>query len=99
MNWWGYGTEITVHATQIELEETMSEIILQEDVKLRVIVEGREPTCYSCREKGHIKTKCPQNEKKTGQPKNTPINDKQESSTQDSTTEVEMTVQPKRKNT
>uniref|UniRef100_A0A0L8H4Y9 Uncharacterized protein n=1 Tax=Octopus bimaculoides TaxID=37653 RepID=A0A0L8H4Y9_OCTBM len=53
---WGCGIELTIQATTEDLNSVVEEIVLPEDVRLRVTVEGGTPVCFTCGERGYMKT-------------------------------------------
>uniref|UniRef100_A0A0L8HQL3 Uncharacterized protein n=1 Tax=Octopus bimaculoides TaxID=37653 RepID=A0A0L8HQL3_OCTBM len=63
VNCWGYGIKMVVQTTVSDMNKIPEEI-LPEDVRLRVVVEGKPPICGK---KDHIKVWCPQREEKVQQ--------------------------------
>ncbi|XP_036360159.1 uncharacterized protein LOC118764025 [Octopus sinensis] len=53
---------MTMQLSLEDLHSIMEEIILLEDTRLRITVEGRPPTCFLCGKKGHMKARCPEKE-------------------------------------
>lgn len=70
LNWWGYSLELLIYVTPSNIEQIIHEVILPDETKLRLVVEEHQPICDHCGEKGHIRVKCPQNEKETRKIKN-----------------------------
>ncbi|XP_029657941.1 uncharacterized protein LOC115232245 [Octopus sinensis] len=67
LNYWGYGIELTIQATVEDLSRIAEEIVLPDDLILRMKVEGRPPVCFECGEKGHMKVRCPERENREKQ--------------------------------
>uniref|UniRef100_A0A0L8HRU2 Uncharacterized protein n=1 Tax=Octopus bimaculoides TaxID=37653 RepID=A0A0L8HRU2_OCTBM len=61
VDWW---IEMSLQTTENDMIKIPEEIILPEDVRLRVVVEGKPPSCYLRGEKGHMKARCSQREEK-----------------------------------
>uniref|UniRef100_A0A0L8GKK6 CCHC-type domain-containing protein n=2 Tax=Octopus bimaculoides TaxID=37653 RepID=A0A0L8GKK6_OCTBM len=62
IEWWGFGVEILVHITLPDLHNIAEELVLPDDTRLRIEVEGRQPVCYKCRSRGHMQAVCPRRE-------------------------------------
>ncbi|XP_014783152.1 uncharacterized protein LOC106878453 [Octopus bimaculoides] len=89
IDYWGYGIELTIQATVEDLNRIDEDIVLPDDLRLRVKVEGRPPTCFACGEKDHMKARCPQREQ-TEKQENT--NQVVQAETEENTTEEGFTV-------
>uniref|UniRef100_A0A0L8HMP0 CCHC-type domain-containing protein n=1 Tax=Octopus bimaculoides TaxID=37653 RepID=A0A0L8HMP0_OCTBM len=50
---------VMVHISLPDLHKIVEEIILPDETRLRIMVEGRL-LCFECRVRGHMKAKCPQ---------------------------------------
>uniref|UniRef100_A0A0L8H7Q8 Uncharacterized protein n=1 Tax=Octopus bimaculoides TaxID=37653 RepID=A0A0L8H7Q8_OCTBM len=44
----GYGLEVLVHISLPDLHKIAEELVLPDDMRLRIIEEGRPPVCYAC---------------------------------------------------
>lgn len=55
LNCWSYALRQFLAITEEDLKNTPKTIELPEEKKLNVIVEGKLPTCFGCRQKGHIR--------------------------------------------
>lgn len=58
LDWRGFGIEMFIIIPENNIEKLPERILLPEERKVNVIVEGRAPVCYACGQKGHIKKTC-----------------------------------------
>uniref|UniRef100_A0A0L8H761 CCHC-type domain-containing protein n=1 Tax=Octopus bimaculoides TaxID=37653 RepID=A0A0L8H761_OCTBM len=63
-----YGLKVLVHISLSDLHKIAEELILPDEARLKIVVEGRPPVCFLCGVKGHMRAKCPQKheEEETG---------------------------------
>lgn len=48
-----------IEVAPADLEEIVVTVLMDDNMKLRVMVKGRKLYCFKCGQKGHIKAECP----------------------------------------
>lgn len=59
LNWWGFSLELSMVITEEDLRKLLDTIELPKGKKLNIIIEGRPPRCFVCRQRGHVMKKSP----------------------------------------
>uniref|UniRef100_A0A0L8IAP4 Uncharacterized protein n=1 Tax=Octopus bimaculoides TaxID=37653 RepID=A0A0L8IAP4_OCTBM len=52
--------QVIVHISLADLHKNVEELVLPDETRLRIVVEGRPPICFACGVRVHMKAKSPQ---------------------------------------
>lgn len=55
----GFGLELFLTISKEGSKQIPEAIELPDEKRSYVVIEGRQPTCFECGQKGHIKERCP----------------------------------------